>query len=323
MTLRFAILGAARIAKPALIDPVAAHEGAEIVAVGASDVARARDFAATHAIPHAGDYEAAIARPDVDVVYIALPPAAHAPWTLKALAAGKHVFLEKPAVTTPAEAEAIVAAADAAGLRLIEAFHYRWHPLFLRALEIARAGVLGALVRAEAEFSAPIPQDPREFRWRADLGGGALADLGCYTVSWMRHLIGAEPDVVEAAQDLAPDGADIRTRATLAFPGGPTAAILTDMAPADGRRTAHARLEGERGSLTLVNPLAPQMGAELILNVDGTETRETFTRRPTFAFQLDGVVDAIVNGMPVPVEGADILGNARTMHAIRERAARP
>jgi predicted dehydrogenase len=123
--LRIAILGAARIAKAALIDPALKNEHVEIVAIGASSVERAREFAVLHAIPFAGTYDDVIARDDVDVVYIALPPTAHAPWTLKALAAGKHVFLEKPATTNVEEAHAIVNAARIAGKRLIEGFHYR------------------------------------------------------------------------------------------------------------------------------------------------------------------------------------------------------
>lgn len=320
MSLRFAILGAARIAGPALIQPAMDHEIVEITAIGASSVERAREFAATHSIPHAGTYDAMIARPDVDVVYIALPPSAHADWTLKALAAGKHVFLEKPATTTLAEAEAIVAAADASGLRLIEAFHYRWHPMFIRAVEIVRSGVLGPLMRAEADFSAAIPKNPTEFRWQAALGGGALADLGCYCVSWLRHLGGEEPVVTAARQTLEPDGVDLRTEATLTFPSGLVGDLVTDMAPSHGGRRMFARIEGEHGTLTLDNPLAPQHGHLLSLDIGGTVTIETFARRATFAYQLDGVADAIRSGAAVPTEGDDILGNARVMADIRALA---
>jgi predicted dehydrogenase len=319
--LRIAILGAARIVKPALLDPAAENTDCEIVAIGASSLARAREFAVTHAIPNAGTYEDVIARNDVDMVYIALPPSAHAHWTLRALAAGKHVFLEKPATTNLEEAHQIVAAARAANLRLIEAFHYRWHPLFVRAVEIVRSGQLGTITHAEAEFSAPIARNDVEFRWRPELGGGALADLGCYPVHWLRHLIGEEPDVTASEQIMTPEGVDQRTWARFAFPSGATGEIITDMDPAHGQRRTIAKVSGTKGSLTLINPIAPQYGHEFILQVDGQETRETFTKRATFAFQFDGVIEAVLNGAPVLCEGDDLIGNAAVMAAIRAKSA--
>jgi predicted dehydrogenase len=316
---RIAILGAARIAKAALIDPASENLHVEIVAIGASNLERAREFAVLHAIPHAGTYDEVITRDDVDMVYIALPPSGHAYWTLKALAAGKHVFLEKPASTNLADAREMVSAAAIAGKRLIEAFHYRWHPLFIRAVAIVRSGVLGDLLTGEAEFSAPIPRNDTEFRWRAELGGGALADLGCYPVHWLRHLAGEEPVVTSANQILIAEGLDRRSEAVLTFPSGLVASVTTDMDPPHGERRALVKLVGTKGSMTLINPIAPQYGAELVLNVDGTETRETFTRRPTFAFQLDGVIDAVLSDQPVLTQGDDIIGNAAVMAAIRAR----
>lgn len=318
--LRIAILGAARIAKGALIDPAHDNEHVEIVAIGASSLERAREFAVTHGIPNAGSYEDVIARDDVDMVYIALAPNAHALWTLGALAAGKHVFLEKPATTTLDEANDIVAAAQASRRRLIEAFHYRWHPMFNRGVEIVRSGVLGDLITATAEFSAPIPRNETEFRWRADLGGGALADLGCYPTHWLRHLGGEEPVVTAASQVREPDGADRRSEATLTFPSGLIGQLITDMDPPHGQRRAFVEVVGTKGKMTLVNPIAPQYGHDLILTIDGVETHEAFTKRPTFAFQLDGVVQAVLSGQPVLTEGVDIVGNMAVMAAIRRRA---
>jgi predicted dehydrogenase len=318
--LRIAILGAARIVKAAVLDPAGQNTDCEIVAIGASTLERAREFAVLHAIPYAGTYEDVIHRDDVDVVYIALAPSAHAHWTLRALAAGKHVFLEKPATTTLEEAQQIVATAKAANLRLIEAFHYRWHPLFNRAIEIIRSGTLGKLVSISAEFSAPIARNETEFRWRADLGGGALADLGCYPVHWLRHLTGEEPIVSRASQILETDGADRRSEASLMFPSGLGGTLVTDMEPPHGQRRALVEVVGSDAKLTLKNPIAPQFGAELVLEMGGKETRETFTKRPTFAFQLDGVASAILEGTPVACEGEDIIGNARVMADIRQRS---
>ena len=321
MALRFAILGAARIAKPALIDPLSENPDATLVAVGASTKERALEYAMTHAIPNAGTYEEVIARNDVDVVYNALPPAGHFEWSLKALEAGKHVFLEKPATVHEADARALVEAANKAGKRLIEAFHYRWHPLFNRAMEIVQSGQLGELVSAEAEFSAPIVRRAQEFRWQAAQGGGALADLGCYPVSWLRQLAGEEPEVTAAHQDLEPDGIDRRTTAHFSFPNGLQADVICDMDPVGGRKPPRLELVGTKGRLDIDNPLAPQYGSELILTADGQKTRETFPRRSSYAYQFDGIVDAILTGNPVWTEGADLIANAAAMAAIRRVAA--
>lgn len=321
MALRFAILGAARIAKAALIDPVSENPDATLVAIGASTRERALEYAMTHAIPNAGSYEEVVARDDVDVVYNALPPAGHFEWSLKALEAGKHVFLEKPATVNEADARVLVEAANKAGKRLIEAFHYRWHPLFNRAVEIVQSGQLGELVSAEAEFSAPIVRRAQEFRWQAAQGGGALADLGCYPVSWLRQLAGEEPEVTAAHQDLEPDGIDRRTTAHFSFPNGLQADVICDMDPVGGRKPPRLELVGTKGRLDIDNPLAPQYGSELILTADGQKTSETFPRRPSYAYQFDGVVDAILAGKPVWTEGADLIANAAAMAAIRRVAA--
>jgi len=321
MALRFAILGAARIAKAALIDPVSENPDATLEAIGASTRERALEYAMTHAIANAGSYEEVVARDDVDVVYNALPPAGHFEWSLKALEAGKHVLLEKPATVNEADARALVEAANKAGKRLIEAFHYRWHPLFNRAVEIVQSGQLGELVSAEAEFSAPIVRRAQEFRWQAAQGGGALADLGCYPVSWLRQLAGEEPAVTAAHQDLEPDGIDRRTTAHFSFPNGLQADVICDMDPVGGRKPPRLELIGTKGRLDIDNPLAPQYGSELILTADGQKTSETFPRRPSYAYQFDGIVDAILAGKPVWTEGADLIANAAAMAAIRRVAA--
>jgi predicted dehydrogenase len=177
--------------------------------------------------------------------------------------------------------------------------------------------MIGDLVSAIAEFSAPIPRNAMEFRWRAELGGGALADLGCYPVHWLRHLAGEEPTVSKAIQILEPNGIDRLSEAHFSFPCGLEANMVTDMDPPHGERRAFVEVIGTKGKLTLINPIAPQYGHDLRLSVDGVESTETFTKRATFAFQLDGVVSAILSGAPVLTEAEDIVGNAMVMAAIR------
>ncbi|MDQ0464368.1 putative dehydrogenase [Caulobacter ginsengisoli] len=306
--LRIGILGAARIAPPALIAPARDNPDAEVVAVAARDGDRARAFAETHGIPEALDnYEALIASDTVDAIYNALPPARHADLTVAALKAGKHVLCEKPFALNAAEAQAMVTAADETGQVLMEAFHYRYHPMF-EAILAARAG-LGRLKRIEAVFSVPIAETPGEIRYDAALGGGALMDLGTYPLHWCRSLAGREPRIVSVTRRLHAGGADIATRAELDFGEGLTAVI--DCAMDEGPR-ATLEVEGELGRLSAINPLSPQLGHQLTV---GDETM-TFSRETTYSFQLKAFV-AAVQGGPVITGGRDAVGQMAAIDAIR------
>src|SRR5699024_10151800 len=152
----------------------------------------ARRAASELDIPAAhGSYEALLADPDVDAVYIPLPNHLHAPWTLAAIAAGKHVLCEKPMATTSADADRMVAAADAAGVLLMEAFMYRPHPSWVAARELVAAGRIGQLVAVQSWFSC-FNDDPGNIRNVLAAGGGALYDIGCYCVNLSRMLFGSE-----------------------------------------------------------------------------------------------------------------------------------
>src|SRR5947208_6211709 len=221
--LRFGILGAARIAPMALVKPARRVPEATVLAVAARDPERARRFAARHGIPRVHQsYDALLADPEIDAVYNPLPNALHAPWTIRALAAGKHVLCEKPFAANAAEAEEMARAAERAGRVLVEAFHWRYHPLFARMRAILDAGEIGQIRHLEAHFCIPLPL-PNDIRYRKDLAGGALMDTGCYTVSVLRHLAGAEPAVESARGWWTRGGVDRAMEASLRFPDGRTA----------------------------------------------------------------------------------------------------
>ena len=185
-TIRIGILGAARIAPQALIRPARSQANVEIVAVAARDRDRAAAFAGKHGIPRVHDsYEALLADPEIDAVYNPLPNSLHAEWTIRALQAGKHVLCEKPMAANADEAAEMAKVADETGLVLFEAFHYRYHPLALRAKAIIDAGEIGALRHIDAQFCTLMLR-PNDIRLRYDLGGGALMDLGCYTINMIR-----------------------------------------------------------------------------------------------------------------------------------------
>jgi predicted dehydrogenase len=320
-SLKIGILGASKIAPMALIAPAKANNSVSLHGIAARDPARAKAFAVTHGIAHAHDsYAALIADPAIDLVYNSLPPKHHLEWTLAALRGGKHVLLEKPSGMNAAEARTMADAARKAGRRLIEAFHYRYHPLFARVLDIARME-LGALQSAEALFEVPIANKPDEIRYDAGLGGGALMDLGCYPIQWLRNVAGGEPDVLEAFQTREAGGADIATTARMRFPNRLHATLSCSMQPASGRPMASLTVRGAKGEMTVLNPLAPQFGHLLTWKRTGEpERQETFPQRPTYDYQLDAVVDAIANGTAVPTEGDDIVNTMRVIDAVKSAA---
>ncbi len=165
--------------------------------------ARADQFAAKHGIARVHDnYDELIADPDLDAVYNPLPNGLHAQWTIAALDAGKHVLCEKPFTSNAKEAEAVAAAADRTGLVVMEAFHYRYHPLAHRMREIVDSGELGTIRHVDTALCFPLPKFS-DIRYQYDLGGGALMDAGSYTVHMARLLGGEEPEVVRRAGEAA------------------------------------------------------------------------------------------------------------------------
>ncbi|MEZ4557648.1 MAG: Gfo/Idh/MocA family oxidoreductase [Caldilineaceae bacterium] len=224
---------------------------------------------------HAG-YDALLADPEIDAVYVPLPNNLHAAWSIKALEAGKHVLCEKPMAANGDEARAMARAADATGLALIEAFHYRYHPLAVRAREIVRGGELGAVQHIDAEFCTPSVR-PHNIRFRYDLAGGATMDLGCYAIDMIRFLSGEELTVVDAQAKTASPQIDRAMRARFTLTSGATAAMLVSMRSSCVLR-ALIRVMGERGTMTVITMLLPHF----LYTPAGRERRRTAaTRSPS------------------------------------------
>ncbi len=319
-TLRFGALGAARITPPALIDAARKTEGVVVRAVAARDRARAEEFAAKHAIPVVlGSYEELIASPEIDCIYNALPNSLHAEWTVRALRAGKHVLCEKPLASNAEEAAQMRAVAHETGRRLVEAFHWRHHPLAARIRELLAGGAIGRIQRVDAVFTVRLP--PTDIRFDYALAGGALMDLGCYTVHFARFVAG-EPEVVSAEIEQGPPNIDVDTRAELRFPGGVTGSVYCSM-KADKRFRATVEVRGERGVLHVTNPLAPHFGHELKLTVGGAEQSEKVEGEATYVHQLRAFADHVRKGVPVPTDLDDSVANMRVIDAIYRAAGLP
>jgi predicted dehydrogenase len=348
---RIGILGAARIAPVALVRPARLVTGVEVAAIAARDPARAARFAERHGVPRVlPSYEALIEDDAIDAVYVALPNGLHGRYTEEALRAGKHVLCEKPFTANADEAAEVAAVAKETGRVAMEAFHYRYHPLFRRVLELVRGGAVGRPLRDRAALGFPLPFRS-DIRFQLVLAGGAMMDVGCYPVHMLRHLAGVEPEVLGATAKLRSPGVDRAMTARLRFrsdaggsaagpaPGaggsaaGPAPGAGGSAAgparPAVGvealgevvcslwsRDLLRASLEvvGDEGSVRVLNPMARGFH-RLVLRTATERHVEHFTRRPTYAFQLEAFRDAVEEGAPVPTGPVDAVANMAVIDA--------
>jgi predicted dehydrogenase len=320
--LRIGVLGSARITATALIEPARHLPAVTVAAVAARDTSRAEAFAARHGIPVAyGSYEDLLADPDIDAVYNPLPNSGHGPWTRRAIEAGKHVLCEKPFASNAVEAAEVAAAAEAAaasGIVVMEAMHYRYHPLVQRLHDLVTGGTFGALRHIQCWTNFVI-ENPRDIRYDYDLAGGALMDGGCYALDCMR-LLGGDPSVVAAVADpVAGDvlgdafgdafgdaGGAVADRAMavrLAFGGGATGWFESSFTR-DGDYRADVHVVCADGHLWLRNFITAHTG-RLEVTVNGTVVAdENGYGDTTYLGQLRAFAAAIAGGEPVPTSAA-------------------
>ena len=311
--IRIGVLGTAKIAPGALIEPAAQFPQVTVQAVAARSAERAATFAAQHGIAHVDqDYAALIARDDVDLIYNPLPPSEHAHWTIEALRAGKHVLCEKPFAMDAVEAEAMVSEARKQGLHLIEAYHYRFHDQHARIRELLPE--IGRIKTLDAEFSVAIPYAPGEFRYVRELGGGALMDLGCYPLHLARSTLDGEPVVEHAEADLLDGGVDESMHMRLKFPGGTVANLHCTM-KLNRQHKIIAHYVGEKGTLTVRNYVTPQEGKRLRLRTDARNLDEDVLSASTYTRQLKHVI-GVLAGKAQPITGGqDAIDQMRAIDA--------
>ncbi|MCR6490171.1 Gfo/Idh/MocA family oxidoreductase [Amycolatopsis sp. OK19-0408] len=322
MSLRIGVLGAARIAPAALVKPASSLPAVTVHAVAARSSERAQTFAAKHGIPVShGSYEALLADPDVDAVYIPLPNGLHGRWTRAALEAGKHVLCEKPFTANAAEAREIAALAASSDRVVMEAFHYRYHPLALRVAEIVASGELGVLERVEVSFCFPLPKFS-DIRYDYDLAGGATMDAGCYAVHMARLFGGETPSVVSATAKLRSPRVDRAMTAELAYPSGHTGRVTCSMWSTSLLKIS-AKVVGSKGTLSVLNPLAPQAYHRFTVRIGDTRRTEKFPRRPTYAYQLEAFAAAVLAGAPVPTSAEDAVETMSVIDEIYRAAGLP
>jgi predicted dehydrogenase len=311
---RWGILSTADINRK-VIPGAHASPKVELVAVASRDQARAEEYARTWEIERAyGSYEALLADPEIEAVYISLPNTMHCEWSVKALEAGKHVLCEKPLSRHADEVEAAFDASERTGLLLSEAFMYRHNPQTKRVKELVDAGAIGELRLVRSAFSYSL-YDEDNIRLRTDVEGGALMDVGCYTVSGSR-LFGGEPEKVYGEAWFGPSGTDWVFTGTLRFPGNVIAVF--DCGTAMPERDELEAI-GSEGSLFLDDPWhcnVPVIG----LRRDGKVERIELEPVDSYRLELENLSDAIRGDGELLLGREDAVGQARTLEVLYESA---
>ncbi len=323
-TMLVGILGAGGIAERAMVVPSRDVDGVEVVAIGARDPHRAAEFAERLDLPVSGDYETVLAHPDIDLVYLALPPIVHADWGVRALEAGKHVLCEKPLSANEVGAQRIADAAVTNGRRAFVGFHYRLHGFIRRLLEVIASGALGEVLEVEIDFSIPhFVVQPGNIRLDGDLAGGAVMDVGCYAVDLLRAAWG-DPRVVSAKAQLYPEDRriDLQTDAVLQLAGGFPARVRASFIGVDrGRMTL--RVVGSDAVLEATSVIVPQWGATL--TVTGPSGNVLIAEHAaegenSYARQLEHLVAVLGSGAPSLLDADRAVGTMRVVDDIYRAA---
>ncbi len=324
--LGWGILGPGNIAQRFAHDLPASRTGV-LVAVGSRNIDKAREFAAAHGGARAhGSYEELLADPEVEAVYIATPHPMHAEWAIKAAEAGKHVLCEKPLTVNHAETMAVIEAARAHDVFLMEAFMYRCVPQTQRLVELIREGAIGDVIHIEASFGFRSKPSPGSRLWEADLAGGGILDVGGYPVSMARLIAGcavgkpfSDPESVTAVGRVGETGVDEWAAATLQFPGGISAHVLTGV-----RQTPEnvVRVVGSTGYIVVPNPWLPGRDGgssgitvhRLGEDVEQVEVEPT----PLYAAEADAVAAHLADRQAPAMSWDDSLGQAATLDQWRK-----
>ncbi len=319
--LRWGVLSTAKIGREKVIPGIQAAERCEVVAIGSRDADLGKRVSDELGIRRAhGSYEALLGDPEVEAVYIPLPNHMHREWTIAAARAGKHVLCEKPIALSSAEAEEMADVCAAEGVRLMEAFMYRLHPSWVAVRELVGSGRIGELRAVQSWFSY-FNDDPANIRNVLEWGGGALMDIGCYSVNLSRMLFGGEPTRVEASITRDPDsGVDVLTSAILEFGDGIATFTCTTRAEPDQR----VHVYGTEGRISVGIPfnIPGDRPTEVFVTAGGdppvapaTEVL-AFDPADEYAVQAEAFASAVLDDEPVPLPPEDSVANMRVIEAV-------
>ncbi len=315
------VLGVAGIAVNKVIPAMQATGTSPIVAIASRTSGKAEEAAANLGIERAyGSYEALLADETVEAVYIPLPNHLHSEWTEKAAEAGKHVLCEKPLAMSSSQASEMIEVCDRAGVKLMEAFMYRLHPMWVEARRLVESGAIGDLLAVQSFFSYRNI-DPDNIRNIADFGGGALMDIGCYPVNVSRMLFGSEPTGVKAFIRRDPAfGTDVLTSAVLDF-GGKQATLTCSTQVEDDQSV---QIVGTSGRLEVEIPfnIPSDRPARMFHFAGGNPPTDPhveileFAAADQYGIQAEAFSRAIRSNGPVPTDPADAVANLVVMERI-------
>lgn len=328
--LHWGVMGAAEIGRTQVIPAIQESVNGVVVALASRDVGKAREYAQALRIPRVvASYEALLADPDVDAIYIPLPNSMHAEWAIRAAEAGKAVLCEKPLATTAQTAQMIVDAFSRHGVTLMEGFMYRFHPQHRRVRELIAQGAIGEVREVRAHLSVQLmnPPDPANVRFQSALGGGALLDMGCYVVNIVRMVFGCEPTRAHATWVVDPRfDVDVATTGILEFPNGRVASVSCSfIAGGQGRYT----VIGTDGLIEVPRAILPGMGSRapealiVLVDADGKRREEHFDPVNQYRLMSEAFASAVLTGQPVPFAPDDAVTNMRVLDALAAAARSP
>lgn len=321
---RWGILSAANIAAWQFIPAVKASRRGVLEAVAARDPARAAKYAEAQGIRRVvADYAALVADPDIEAIYVPLPNALHAEWTIAAARAGKHVFCEKPLAADAASAQAAVLACERAGVVAFESFVYRYHPQTLRIAAWLRAGAIGEVRGVHAAFHFTMTGSKRQtdIRMSAPLAGGSLMDVGCYPISWLRFVFGEEPVAATARGIWHPtQRVDTHLSGMLHFSGERAGTFSCSF---DSNTSLLTRIVGTDGEIVVTQPYHPRGGeATVTLRRSGRPEEVCHDARdePAFLAAVEHFHDCVLAGAHPILTARDGIGNMAAIDAVRRSA---
>jgi predicted dehydrogenase len=320
--LRWGVLGVAKIATTKVIPAMPRGRSSEVVAIASRDSGRAAEAAALLGIPKSfGSYEALLADPDVDAVYIPLPNHLHVPWSTRAAEAGKHVLCEKPIGLSSGEVRRLIAARDRTGVVIQEAFMVRSHPQWIAARDLVREGRIGEPRSMLGHFSY-YNDNPANIRNVPEFGGGALMDIGCYLITTSRFIFEREPLRVAGAVDIDPVLGVDRTASVMLDFDGPQFAGTCSMQMAPYQRI---QIFGAAGRIDIEIPFnaPPDRACRVLLDATGpgaaTEIIEIAVC-DQYTLQADRFAGAVLNGERVSSPLEDSLHNMLCIEAVLRSA---
>jgi xylose dehydrogenase (NAD/NADP) len=326
--LRWGVMSTANIGQVAVIPAIQKSTFGTVEALASRDIEKARRAAQALGISRVlGSYEALLADPDVDAVYIPLPNTMHAEWTIRAAAAGKAVLCEKPLATSTEDVAKQIEACAKYGVSLMEAFMYRFHPQTRRMQELVASGEIGQVREVRAHLSVNIMRalDPSNIRYADTLGGGSLLDMGCYCVNICRMIFGSEPKRVIGRLYVDPSlGVDTSAAGILEFSEG--VGMITCSFTADGQGAY--TIVGTKGTIEMPRGIILGLGTRVseglavVMDADGNRREESFAAGDHYRDMIDAFSESVLRKKPVPLPPEDALKNMYVLEALARSSSK-